>query len=636
MPTHMTTLVQSIMPPNVTVFSVKPTIKDDGSIYNLVDEWLDDLVRLIQYFKWEKVVLLDTTKYEFPFQIFYKKTVEKLRQFNVCIDLFHHQGQTNALPEELASFLSSGEKIPVIFFGNGEEQVDVLRSLVKYKLLPYLSITHDALVLLDLYADPIKPFLIDVQRKDRLMDAGARYKNFKTYLLMEYNLERFHMLPQYVIFSLERIFLEILAIHNAYAIYWGEKNVQPSYFNQIYHRWLKRPSENINPKTIYKSRDPDAFFPEFGEIDILNPDDRHNFFKVKQSICHKPTCRAGHHRVYGNVTNGYAWKCVLCPEDTHKRLSGDGNCMKCTGRFSIDNGKRTSCIDPYTNKSISMENEEFVFLVALSISGLLLTIFSMFVFVAKRKTPIVLVSDFLLSMIHISIIGLLFVAMTVSFLGEPKFYKCLLRLLSFSLLYTTNIGIIFVKSQKILVAFSSQTRLTPEEVKQTKTLQIFTMIVFLISANSIFAISINQQPLMNIETFNEDSMTSFHHCNNSFHFNVLIACTMVIQLMCSIQAFRGRNLPSVMNDGIVLMYATFTLTIVFGISFVIVNAQSPHMKELFQCIAITINNVVIVFLMYTQKALRMSIFPEKNTREYFQKERMRERKQNIDETVQRR
>ena len=89
-----------------------------------------------------------------------------------------------------------------------------------------------------------------------------------------------------------------------------------------------------------------------------------------------------------------------------------------------------------------------------------------------------------------------------------------------------------------------------------------------------------------------------------------------------------------MNDGIVLMYATFTLTIVFGVSFAIVNAQPPEMKELFQCIAVTINNVVIVFLMYTQKALRMLIFPERNTREYFQQVRMRERSQNVNQSME--
>ena len=91
-----------------------------------------------------------------------------------------------------------------------------------------------------------------------------------------------------------------------------------------------------------------------------------------------------------------------------------------------------------------------------------------------------------------------------------------------------------------------------------------------------------------------------------------------------------------MNDGIVLMYSAFILTIVCGVSFVIVNAQPTEMKELFQSLAITINNIVILFLLYGQKAIRMLVFPKMNTGEYFQEVRMQERRQNVNEAVQRR
>ena len=90
-----------------------------------------------------------------------------------------------------------------------------------------------------------------------------------------------------------------------------------------------------------------------------------------------------------------------------------------------------------------------------------------------------------------------------------------------------------------------------------------------------------------------------------------------------------------MNDGIILMYATFILTIVFGVSFVIVNAQSPQMKELFQCIVVTINNMVILFLLYGQKAIRMLVYPQMNTSEY-QQVRMYERRQNVNQAIERR
>ena len=361
-----------------------------------------------------------------------------------------------------------------------------------------------------------------------------------------------------------------------------------------------------------------------------------NFISQKEnlSLCQIPICSAGYRRIYGNVSNGLRWKCVLCPENTYKPLSGDGTCEKCTGKFNIANRRRTSCIDPYTNVYIDFSSNEFVFFVIFSLFGMLLTIFSLIIFTIKRKTPIVSVSDFGYSIAHMVIIFLSFVAMPSSFIGKPNCYKCVFRLLSFSVFYVINIGIVFVKSQKLLIAFSSKVRLLPEEVKRTKIVQAFTVIIFLIFINALFGISVQLKEVKNVESLNTKAMIRLHHCDNSFHFNVLIASTMVIQLMCSIQAFRGRNLPSIINDGIILMYATFTLTIVFGVSFVVVNAQPAQMRELFQCIAVIINNVVIVFLMYTQKALRMMILPERNTREYFQRERMRERRQDVNETIE--
>ena len=233
-----------------------------------------------------------------------------------------------------------------------------------------------------------------------------------------------------------------------------------------------------------------------------------------------------------------------------------------------------------------------------------------------------------------SLIYLLLVIVPCTFLEKPNFQKCISRLISISLLYVTNIGIVFVKSQKLLQAYLSKVRLTAEEVRRSKIVQVFIIIVFVISANTLLATAVSQRPVTKSERLDSKTMISYHYCDNAFHFNVLIASTMVIQLMCSIQAFRGRNLPSVMNDGIILMYATFTLTIVFGVSFVIVNAQLPQIKELFQCIAVTINNIVIVFLMYTQKALRMLIFPERNTREYFQQVRMEERSLDVNQAME--
>ena len=71
-----------------------------------------------------------------------------------------------------------------------------------------------------------------------------------------------------------------------------------------------------------------------------------------------------------------------------------------------------------------------------------------------------------------------------------------------------------------------------------------------------------------------------------------------------------------------LTYLTFALTIVFGVTFPIVLFQKDEEKESFQLGAVALNNLIISFLMYGQKAVRMVVYPQRNTREYFQRQRM--------------
>ena len=102
-----------------------------------------------------------------------------------------------------------------------------------------------------------------------------------------------------------------------------------------------------------------------------------------------------------------------------------------------------------------------------------------------------------------------------------------------------------------------------------------------------------------------------------------MAFELLTQLLCSIQAFRGRNLPSVMNESMILVYTTFILTAVFTANFAIVQFQKPWYKEVAQCIAIVVNNTVIMVLLYGQKAYRIIRYPAKNTKSYFREQRMK-------------
>ena len=572
------------------------------------------MIALVDFACWEKLTLIAVTKLEFPYLSMFIKTVKALQRMHVCFDFHHIEDpdiQINKKTEFIEQMANTSHKSLVILFGRGSHQAKFLRNILdKYRMLPFFPVIGSIMN------------WRGVRSFDHLIVVRKLFYYNDHFLLMKEYLERdgHFPTPQYHYLG-ERLRME--AAKNAYLYFWQRRTGIMSYSN--YH-------DATGYELVQKGR---TTYLKFQGSKFL-PNDNPFFAKSRNDwICEKPICRPGYYIIYGNISiNSFAWKCVLCPKNTHKPLSDDGKCKKCNGRSNIDNGKRTMCIDPYNHVHIGLSTSEFVFLVVLSLLGIFLTLFSLIVFVVKRKTPIVTVSDYKVSLLHMLIISLMFVTTPYTFTGKPNFHRCISRLISISVLYVINIGIVFIKSQKLLKAYLSKIRLTTEEIQRSKIVQVFIIFVFLMSVNTLFAITIYQIPVTNAETLDSKVLVDYHYCNNAFHGHVLIASTMVIQLMCSIQAFRGRNLPSVMNDGIILMYATFTLTIVFGVSFVIVNAQPTQMKELFQSIAVATNNVVIVFLMYTQKALRMILFPEKNTREYFQQERMRERSQDVNQIME--
>ena len=277
------------------------------------------------------------------------------------------------------------------------------------------------------------------------------------------------------------------------------------------------------------------------------------------------------------------------------------------------------------------QQREFYIIGSISVIGLLIVILTLITFIIKRETPIAITSDFKVSILHMSIHAVTLMVAPFAFFTKQS---CIIKPLVFTTLYTLNIGIVFIKSQKLLMAFLSKVRLTADEAKRTIYTQIFTVVIFLISVNVVFLVCLYQQQVESLQFEDHAKLRREEVCNTYFHNTMVMIAISVIQLMCAIQAFRGRNLPSVMNDGIILMYATFVLTASFVVCFTIVPFQKPIEKEVSQCIALLVNTMVITFLLYGQKAYRMLFYPEQNTRAYFRNQRLTRMKQEVDQKVQ--
>ena len=332
-------------------------------------------------------------------------------------------------------------------------------------------------------------------------------------------------------------------------------------------------------------------------------------------------CRPGFHSKYGNVSNGFTWRCEPRQQNHYKSVYGDTGCSPCTGKLSISNKERTKCIDPYTRISRSELTGEKIFALTVSGVGMLMTLLTMTVFVRKRQTPIVKLSDFTLSVFHMGLNCFIFSTIYFWLLKQERGSGyCITKILLLSIAYVLSVGVLFCKSQKLLDAFLSKVRVTEEEMRRALILQVFTVVLFLILVNGSLAVVLIRHPINVLEVRDSSTLTKQLICNTHNHITIVISMTMVLQLMCSIQAFRGRHLPSVMNDGIVMTFTTFILTVVFAVSFVIVHFQKTVEHEVFYMGAVASNTLIISSLIYGLKAVRIVRYPYQNTKHYFREQ----------------
>ena len=348
--------------------------------------------------------------------------------------------------------------------------------------------------------------------------------------------------------------------------------------------------------------------------------------------CHQLNCSAGFEKKYGQraITSrsgknelSFGMKCALCPINHFKTEYGDGPCKACTGVLSIDNGFRTGCIDPYTNYDLKMDTLMESIAYIFGLIGTCLTLTVIVVFHLRRETPIVRSSDYHISLIHLSSIVITYIVGLLSISINISKEMCIVRNLNISIFYCSNAACIYTKSEKIMDAFKSKVRLSAEEIRKTIATQVFTILILLLTANLLLCVLyFIREP--GIHSWQEpDKLHRIHYCNTTYHQTYLIAFFTIFQLVCSVQAFRGRNLPGPMNDAMSMVYSILFTTVTFSISFPITYFRGQGDTEILQLFVLYVNSFCFLVLLYGTKCFVIIFRPKKNTRHYFNKQRMK-------------
>jgi len=227
------------------------------------------------------------------------------------------------------------------------------------------------------------------------------------------------------------------------------------------------------------------------------------------------------------------------------------------------------------------------------------------------------------SLFHILVLLIQFLAPSYFFIGRPHVLRCASLPLSISVFNTISISLVLVKSKKLLQAFESKVKLEKSETRRTIMRQITTIVLNMFITCGIFAISLHAKyPGIQSIRLNETSEVLFV-CDTNFHAHIQVALQIAFQIACFVPAYRGRNLPTVFNEAATIVYTSFTMTITCIVFFPIHFFQKdPRDKQLVLWVVLICSGFTQFTFMYSKKVFILLCQPKKNTKEYFRQQTM--------------
>ena len=324
-------------------------------------------------------------------------------------------------------------------------------------------------------------------------------------------------------------------------------------------------------------------------------------------------CMPGHYPIY--IIGKCCWKCISCDADTVKKAVGLQVCSKCDKSISMANQNQTECLH-YKYDFFTPSKTKVDMVLVLSLSGFLYTVFFLSVFAIYRNTPVVKASNFLLSVIQLSIHAMLNMHIFISILPQVKII-CIGNVIVGGYLLKLVIGIYIIKTNQLLSVFKSKTML-----RRTVFLKLREMLIpgMFLTANSLLT-------LILFEEFNvsygilkgKNGLVRYKYCNVSFQFYIDILSVISMSLICSIQAFRSRHLPANYNEAKYVTVAMFTSTIFLILSIPLdASLRSKGISILVDSYVIYCTNVAVLSITYGYKIFIILFQKEKNISKYFQ------------------
>ena len=345
-----------------------------------------------------------------------------------------------------------------------------------------------------------------------------------------------------------------------------------------------------------------------------------------EPVCSRKTCLAGKYPVY--LSQGCCWKCQLCLPGFVKPHHGQHQCNRCPSE-SLANQNQTKCV-PFKYEYFQINELQMIVATIMSFLGCIYTATYLGIFICFRNTPTVKSSNIKLSAFQMLLHLSLNIHIAVTFFKQKRL-ACFIHSITGYYLLKLIMSVYIIKTNQLLTIFKADIKIDKSVCVTMKEI-FFPVIYFAVNifVSIIVSVVYKGEEYGLMETKN--TVEKYNYCKMTAYFYADLTLVLVLSVICSIQSFLARKLPTNYNETYYIFLAMFTTTILLLLSIPLHASYGKDGRHMFvnSCI-IYAANISLITIAYGYKIYIILFRKHLNTREIFNKNRLEAIKKKVEE-----
>ena len=346
--------------------------------------------------------------------------------------------------------------------------------------------------------------------------------------------------------------------------------------------------------------------------------------KIIGDKCALITCPPGYEQILTSMNTKekkQRWRsCFPCLKNYFKENSGNEECQKCPSEF-VSNANKTACVDSFTLDALTFQSIEGLIITAFSTFCSLFSFFTIATLLHKRETPVVKSANFSLFTAQIVCHLMISLSVPLLYMNKPLFIICSTRHVIVGFLLTTSASIIYIKTRKYLRIFHRVCCLSNKEKIFATSMDVVKLAFIWIAQILMGVFLLIKSPPAVLPHLNYEKMTRTFQCSSDGQFAAQVIYIGFLLLMCCVQSFHARNLPSYFNETHSITYSTGVSCILLICYFPIYYGNDDIKARIFAVpLLILVVNLTFMGIIFTPKLITIYLKPKTNTKSNIQSE----------------